>query len=183
MSITSSTILGARLRLRSSAGKGAQLGFIKRMLVEPGKAQLAVLVVQRGRLFGTRFCVEARNLEAVRGRLYVSGENMSVDTVDSEWIKLEGLAVYTKSGVYLGHIEDVYYDPMNFMVTQLEVAKRVVFMPIMRLLIGREDIIDITKKHVIVQDAVMEEVDGVPAVLQKTTTLQPQQSAHLASKR
>lgn len=183
MSIPASTMLGARLRLRVPKGKSTQIGFVRKLLIESGRAKLEYVGVTKGRFFGSLQYYTTQVLEAKRGRLYLPPEEtVSVDNVDSRLIQLEKASVYTKSGVFLGHIEDVYYDPLNFMVTQLEVAKRILFMPFMRLLIGRQDILDIKAHVVIVQDAVLEDAD-VANVLPKAATLQPQRSMRCSDKR
>lgn len=179
MYIAASTMQGAPLRCRQSGKGSILLGYIRKLYIDPAKAQLVSVVVRRHRFWGATASLNAQNLDSVRGRLYLPGEQMcmSVDTIDNAAVRLEKAHVYTENGVLLGIIDDVYYDQVTFMVAQIEVARFMLFIPVLRLLISRQDIVDIRPGQVIVRDAVLEDGDLIPALIPKTSLAnQPQQS-------
>lgn len=157
MRIASSTIRGASLYIRGS-GRRAQLGYVYRMFVDPGLGRLTNLSVRPHRFWGVPKLYNSKELEVHKGHLTLA-DDMSVDTVDNEAVSLEGSLVYTKSGLYLGRVEQVYYESAGFMLTQLEVAKRFLVFSYMHLLIARQDILDMKPRQIIVRDSVVEEAD------------------------
>lgn len=178
MRIASSTIKGASLYTRGS-GRRAQLGYVYRMFVDPGLGQLTYLSVRPHRFWGAPRFYNSKELEAHKGR-FILADDMSVDTVDKEAISLENSLVYTKSGLFLGRVEQVYYESAGFMLTQLEVAKRFWVFSYMHLLIARQDILDMKPRQIIVRDSVVEEADVATVLSQPGSFVpnspQPQQS-------
>ena len=180
MSITASTMQGAPVHTRPAAGKGVLLGYLAELHVSPGIGQITMVGIRSRRFWGAVRYYDARLLDAVRGRLYLrEDKQMSVDTMDSASLRLEKSLVFTSSGTFLGLIDDLYFDKTTFMLTQIEVVRRLLFVPYLKLLIGREDIVDIRPKQVIVRDAVLREADLASLLLRKSSALvtpQPQQS-------
>lgn len=167
MIIATSTLRRAPLYARHQSGQGALLGYIQKFLYHVGTAKLEKLIVQKGRFSGFRALYETSSLEVIRGRAYIKVDNkkkMSVDSVGEESIPqpLEHLRVYTRSGMFVGTVDDVYVDDSSFTMMQLEVVKRVFIFPLVMLLITRQDILDILPHKIVVRDAVLEEADLMP---------------------
>lgn len=180
MSITASTMQGAPVHTRPATGKGVLLGYLAELHVNPGIGQVTMVGVRSRRFWGGIRYYDARLLDAVRGRLYLR-ENapMSVDSMDMEALRLEKSLVFTSGGTFLGLVDDLYFDKTTFMLTQIEVVRRLLFVPYLKLLIGREDIVDMRPRQVIVRDAVLREADLASLLLGKSSALvrpQTQQS-------
>ncbi len=65
--------------------------------------------------------------------------------------------VITQFAGKLGVIKDYAFDAETFTILQLMVVRRFFWIPMKKYLISRHSIVDVTKKHVVVEDAVKRE--------------------------
>lgn len=163
----------APLYSRRKTREGAPVGYIHRFLFDSATAKLQKVICRSGFFRRTSQTVDADFLEIVRGRVYISSESAEKplekpsDCKSDGLQELIGLPVYTRSGVFVGRIVDLYLDDTSLQVIQLEVVKRMVFLPVVRLLITRQDVLEILPDRVQVRDAVLTEEDLISLFLKK----------------
>lgn len=160
-------------------GRRRLLGKITRLWADRGTATLKAVAVKKGGWFSRVRLFRAEAMElcdiglCLKGRMH----DLSVDTIDKEWVYLKKQRVQTRSGIVLGRISEVFFEEVYFTVVQIAIERRWLFFRLSSTLVSRQDIIDITPKVLIVEDAVVREKVGMHLWFQKEAALmtgQPQ---------
>ncbi len=91
----------------------------------------------------------------------VPGEEVArVKRIQSQNMYVLTKKVYTEGGDYLGRVYDYAIDSTFFELRKLYVRRSLLwFFGVKRYLVGRNSIIEVTKKKVIVKDSVLRELD------------------------
>jgi uncharacterized protein YrrD len=93
--------------------------------------------------------------------------------------QLKDLAVVTESGDSLGHVVGLEIDVQSFQITKLDVADKTLFLTSGNYLIGPDQIIQITKEQIIVQN----NVATVKASQKQNQNLKTENMATLSAER
>lgn len=170
--------------------EGEKLGTVQDALLDASLLQVAALVVGGGGLFGGP--KQAVEYSAVHGigpdAVMVSGADAVQEVNDtgplSALPRASGMdqEVMSESGVRIGHLRSVHFDPQSGMVTSLtlEPEKHGALATRGAFDISRSEVISVTDKLLVVRHSVLEQA-GEPPVAERTsvdaTPLSTQQSA------